>query len=61
MIRKRAEQNLFKPVRSRTETRSDLTNHTARAIIKAEDEQRRAKTAKLRKARLANYTDIAVA
>jgi hypothetical protein len=46
------EFNLFKPKPSRMEARADVTNHAARAIIGAEAEQREAKTAKLRQARL---------
>lgn len=48
------EHNLFKPRPSKAETRADITNHTARAIVGAEAELREAKTARLRQARLEN-------
>ena len=46
------EHNLFKPRPSKAESKADITNHTARAIIGAEAERREAKTARLREARL---------
>jgi len=46
------QDNLFKPRLSRTEAKADLTTHAARVILDAEAEQRDAKTAKLRQARL---------
>jgi hypothetical protein len=47
------EQNLFRPAPSRAETKSDITDKTARALIEAEADSRDAKTARLRLARLA--------
>ena len=44
--------NLFKPKPSKAESKADITNDTARAIIGAEVERREAKTARLRQARL---------
>jgi hypothetical protein len=55
------ELNLFKPKPSRMETRADVTNHAARAIIGAEAEQREAKTARLRQARLEAEAKLAAA
>lgn len=48
------EHSLFKPKPSKAESKADVTNHTARAIIGAEAERREAKTARLRQARLEN-------
>jgi hypothetical protein len=47
------EHDVFRPKPSRAETKSDITNNTARAIIEAEADGREAKTARLRKARFA--------
>lgn len=41
-----------RPKPSKTETRAEITDHAARAIITAEAERREAKTARLRQARL---------
>ena len=46
------EHNLFRPKASKAETKADVTNHAARAIIGAEAERREAKTARLRQARM---------
>lgn len=46
------EHTLFKPVKSNAEAKADQTDQTARAITNAEAEQREAKTARLRQARL---------
>jgi hypothetical protein len=46
------QHNLFRPVRSKAETKADITNHTARSIIGAEAERREVKTTRLRQARL---------
>ncbi|WEX07855.1 hypothetical protein [Chelativorans sp. AA-79] len=46
------QHNLFRPTRSKAETKADITDNTARAIIDAEAASREAKTARLRKARL---------
>lgn len=48
------KDNLFRPMRSKSETKAEITDSTARAIIGAEAERREAKTAKLREARLAS-------
>ncbi len=47
-----AAGNVIRPKPSRAETKADITDHAARAIITAEAESREAKTAKLRQARL---------
>jgi len=44
--------NVFRPKPSKAETKADITDHAARAIITDEAERREAKTAKLRQARL---------
>lgn len=44
--------DLFRPKPSKAETKADITDHAARAIIDAEAERREAKTARLRQARL---------
>ncbi|EZQ12916.1 hypothetical protein CF98_30650 [Halopseudomonas bauzanensis] len=44
--------NLFRAPKSRADTKADLTDQTARAIVDAEVEGREAKTARLRQARL---------
>ncbi len=49
----------FEPKPSRTETKADLTNQAARAIIGAEAERREAKTARLRQARLEQEARLA--
>lgn len=46
------KDNLFHSVRPRPQSRADITDSTARAIIKAEAESREAKTRRLRRARL---------
>ena len=46
----------FRSVRSKAEVKADVTNRTARAIIDDEVKRRKAKTEKLRKARLAGET-----
>lgn len=54
------EHTLFRPTRSKSETKADITDQTARAIIEADAERRESKTARLRQARLeseANSTD----
>ena len=44
--------NLFRPARSKAETKAEITDHTARAIIDAETERRETKSARLRQIRL---------
>lgn len=51
--------SLFKPKSSKADTRADLTDHTARAIIGDEAARREAKTARLRQARLDNEAKLA--
>ena len=48
-----AQRNLSRPARSKAETKAEITDRTARAIIDAEAARREAKTEKLRRARLA--------
>jgi hypothetical protein len=47
------KDNLFRPAPSRAETKSEITTRTAKAMIDADVNSREAKTARLRKARLA--------
>ena len=42
----------FKPARSKSETKAEITDHQSKAIIQDEVRQREAKTAQLRLARL---------
>lgn len=53
------EQGLFKPRPSKAETKADITNHAARAIIGDEAVRREVKTARLRQARLENEAKLA--
>lgn len=46
------EQSIFKPKASKSESKAEITDHAARAIIDDEVARREAKTAKLRQARL---------
>jgi hypothetical protein len=46
------ENNLFRPTRSKAETKAKVTDRAARTIIEAEAERRGVKTARLRQARL---------
>ncbi len=46
------EHTLFRPRRSKAETKAEITDQSARAIVGAEARLREAKTARLRKARL---------
>ncbi len=52
MPRTLTKDTLFKPARSRLETKADITDRTVRTILDEEVAKRRAKTAKLRAARL---------
>lgn len=54
------EHNLFKP-KPIKQSKADITNHAARAIIGDEAARRDAKTARLRKARLIAETLLATA
>jgi hypothetical protein len=45
-------ENLLRPARPSAETKAEITNSTARAILKAEADRRDAKTEKLRQKRL---------
>ncbi len=51
-IPKKQKDRVFKPTLSRTETKADITDRTARAILDDEAAKRRKKIAKLRAARL---------
>lgn len=44
--------DLFRPTRTRSETKAESTDRSARAIIEAEAKRRESKTEKLRQARL---------
>jgi hypothetical protein len=55
------KDNLFRPARSKAETKADITDSAARAIIDAEAEKREAKTERLRKARLKMEAEQAAA
>lgn len=46
------KDNLFRTVRPGSQTKADLTDSAARAIMKAEADSREAKTQRLRQARL---------
>ncbi|SON57334.1 hypothetical protein HDIA_3793 [Hartmannibacter diazotrophicus] len=47
------KDNLFPPKRQKAETKADITDQAARAIIQEEADKRNAKTERLREARLA--------
>ena len=53
--------SVFKAKAPRAETRADVTDHAARAIIRDEAARREAKTARLRQARLENEAKLAAA
>ena len=55
------KDNLFAPSRSKAETKADITDSAARAIIEAERVRQDAKTARLREARLAMEAEAAAA
>ncbi len=55
------QQNLFRPARSKAESKADTTNNAARAILDDEAARREAKTAKLRQARLESEARAAAA
>lgn len=61
MSRTITEHNLLRPARSKAETKAEVTDHTARAIIGDEAQRREAKTARLRQARLENEAKPAAA
>ena len=61
MDRAIAEHSLFRPKPSKAETKADITDHAARAIIGNEAALREAKTARLRQARLENEAKLAAA
>lgn len=46
------KNNLFRATRQGSQTKADITDSTARAIMKAETDSRQAKTQRLRQARL---------
>lgn len=47
------KDNLFKPAKSKSETKADITDRAAQAIIDSEADKRRAKTERLKAQRLA--------
>lgn len=53
MLKQPAGDGIFKPLRSKAETKATTTDNASRQIIDAEAAKREAKTAKLREARLA--------
>ena len=61
MDRAVAEHSLFRPKPSKAETKADITDHAARAIIGNKAALREAKTARLRQARLENEAKLAAA
>ena len=54
MLKRITKENLFKPNKSRTESKADITNSIARAIIEVEAAKRRKKSERLRAQRLAH-------
>lgn len=52
---------LFRPLRSKAESKAQTTDSASRAIVEAEASKREAKTAKLRQARLEMEAAAAVA
>lgn len=46
------KSSLFRPTRLKAETRAEITDQIAKAIIEAEEMRREEKTARLRKARM---------
>ncbi len=59
MTDKLTKDTLFKPTRSKAETKAEITDRTVRAILDDEVAKRRAKTEKLRAARLAMESEDA--
>lgn len=53
------KHNLFRAARPKAETRADVTDRAARAIIDAETERREAKSARLKQARLEHEAEVA--
>lgn len=53
MTKRVTKENLFKPSKSKSETKADITDSAARAILDAEAAKRRAKSERLRAQRLA--------
>jgi hypothetical protein len=54
MTKRITKENLFKPSKSRSETKADITDNAARAIIETEAAKRHEKSERLRAARLAH-------
>lgn len=52
MTDKITKETLFRATRSQAESKADITNNAARAIIDADTQRRDAKTARLRQTRL---------
>ena len=59
MSDKTTKDTLFKSSRSKAETKADITDRTVKAILDDEAAKRRAKTEKLRAARLAKEAENA--
>lgn len=53
MTKSITKDNLFKPTKSKAETKADITDRTAQAILDTEAAKRREKTERLRAQRLA--------
>lgn len=56
MTENAAQRPSFKLIMSKSETKAEITDRTARSILEAEARERRVKTEKLRNARLARQT-----
>ena len=52
MIKKINKDNLFKPAKSKSETKADITDRASQAIIDSEANKRREKTERLKAQRL---------
>lgn len=59
MPKRITKHNLFKPSKSKSETKADITDKAARSILDAEAAKRREKTEKLRAQRLAKESEKA--
>jgi len=60
MSGKITKHNLFSPSRTKTESKAEQSDRTARGIVKAETAARDQKTARLRKARLEMEREMAL-
>lgn len=57
MTQTMTKDTLFRPAKSKTESKADATTQAARALIDADRNKRAAKTARLREARLQMEAD----